>query len=261
MKEEKSRFSSLLFFFFLRSARGNAPWRHGREARGGAGPQLKSVRVRNIRLFLFLEYDSSVADILSGRPERMSAKKGPPPSHCGLKFWLVTTLRATRSLRSLKQALRLTPPARISPFGHRPPFKWAGSCTSTDLFLFRQCGGRHISIRLIHFAQIQMRRVRVKYAGAAPHPSLYFPACPWKICVAASRLPCLLCLCADGAQSGKWFNFQHMTIEFWCRTLSRASLMRFFLIMKKRTHIRRIPFSSYVGLLLCLRYISEGEPP
>ena len=102
-----------------------------------ADPQLKSVRARNTRLFPFLEYDSSVADILSGRPERMSAKKGPPPSHSGLKFWLVTTLRATRSLCSLKQALRLTPPARISPFGHRPPFKWAGSCTSA--FLCRAC--------------------------------------------------------------------------------------------------------------------------
>ena len=52
----------------------------------GAGPQVDSVRVRNIRLFLFLECDSSVADILSGRPERVSAKKGPPPDHCGLKF-------------------------------------------------------------------------------------------------------------------------------------------------------------------------------
>ena len=32
-----------------------------------AAPQLKSVRILNTRLFLFLEYDSSVADILSGR--------------------------------------------------------------------------------------------------------------------------------------------------------------------------------------------------
>ena len=39
-----------------------------------------------LRPFLFLEYDSSVADILSGRPERVSAKKGPPPSHSTLRF-------------------------------------------------------------------------------------------------------------------------------------------------------------------------------
>ena len=45
----------------------------------------------------------------------------------------------------------------------------------------------------------------VKYAGAGPHPSRSFPACPWKICVAASRLPCLLCLYADGAMAGECF--------------------------------------------------------
>ena len=49
-----------------------------------------------------------------------------PPRHSGLKISPVTTLRATRSLRSLKQALRLTPPAKFSPFGHRSPFKGAG---------------------------------------------------------------------------------------------------------------------------------------
>ena len=38
-----------------------------------------------LRLFPFLEYDSSVADILSGRPERVSAKKGPPPGHSALR--------------------------------------------------------------------------------------------------------------------------------------------------------------------------------
>ena len=33
-----------------------------------------------------------------------------------------------------------------------------------------------------------------------------------------------------------------------------------FLFMKKRTHIRRESFSSYVGPLLCLRHVSKGEP-
>ena len=108
-----------------------------------AGPHSLFVHVRNIRPFPFLECDSMVADILSDRSERVSAKKGPPPGHSGLKFWLVTTLRATRSLRSLKQALRLTPPAKISPFGHRPPFQWAGSCTSARLLVFRRRGFTH----------------------------------------------------------------------------------------------------------------------
>ena len=58
--------------------------------------------------------------------KKTKQKKGQPPRHCGLKISPVTTLRATRSLRSLKQVLRLTPPAKFSPFGHRPPFKGAG---------------------------------------------------------------------------------------------------------------------------------------
>ncbi len=131
-----------------------------------AGPYNLSVRVRNTRNFPFLECDSSVADILSGRPERVSAKKGPPPSHCGLKFWLVTTLRATRSLRSLKQALRLTPPARISPFGHRPPFKWAGSCTSAYVLVFRRRGFTHIAKCFCSFRAGSNAVLAVKYAGA-----------------------------------------------------------------------------------------------
>ena len=166
-----------------------------------------------------LEYDSSVADILSGHPERMSAKKGPPPSHSGLKFWLVTTLRATRSLRSLKQALRLTPPARISPFGHRPPFQWAGSCTNARLLVFRRCGAGTVQNVSAHCARTQMRRVRVKYAGACPHPSRGFTACPWNFCVAASRLPCLFCLCAVGEKTGGRFSIYLISLEFLCRTL------------------------------------------
>ena len=42
-------------------------------------------------------------------------------------------LRLTRSLRSLRQADRLTPPTRLPPFGHRAPFKRAGCCTSAGL--------------------------------------------------------------------------------------------------------------------------------
>ena len=68
-------------------------------------------------------------------PDKAESKQRAkrPPHHSGLKISPVTTLRATRSLRSLRQALRLTPPAKFSPFGHRPPFKGAGSCTSAAL--------------------------------------------------------------------------------------------------------------------------------
>ena len=179
-----------------------------------AGPHSLSVRVRNIRLIPSLEYDSSIADILSDRSERVSAKKGPPPGHSGLKFWLVTILRATRSLRSLKQALRLTPPARISPFGHRPPFQWAGSCTSARLFVFRRGDGRHISKRFCALRAVSNAVLTVKYAGAAPHPSRGFPACPWKFCVAASRLPCAFLSASFVTDSHSSQFFLHKCCEF-----------------------------------------------
>ena len=54
----------------------------------------------------------------------------------------------------------------------------------------------------------------VKYAGAAPHPSRTFNACPWKVCVAASRLPCLLCLYADGVMAGECFPFLSCSWNF-----------------------------------------------
>ena len=70
-----------------------------------------------------------------------------------------------------------------------------------------------------HDARIQMRRVCVKHAGAAPHPSRTFNACPWKICVAASRLPCLLCLYADGVMAGECFPFLSCSWNFCVRAL------------------------------------------
>ena len=99
----------------------------------------------------------------------------------------------------------------------------------------------------------------VKYAGAGPHPSRSFPACPWKICVAASRLPCLFCLCAGGARRASVFLLAHV-VGIFVSHASRASLVLSFLLIKKQTHIRRKTLSS-VGLLLCLRYVSKGEPP
>ncbi len=50
---------------------------------------------------------------------------------------------------------------------------------------------RHISKCFCALRAMSNAMFAVKYAGADPHPSRGFPACPWKICVAASRLPCL----------------------------------------------------------------------
>ena len=54
--------------------------------------------------------------------------------------------------------------------------------------------------------------------------------------------------------------FSH-AVEIFVPHASRASLVLKFLFMKKRTHIRRESFSSYVGPLLCLQHVSKGEPP
>ena len=69
---------------------------------------------------------------------------------------------------------------------------------------FRRCGGGHISKCFC----------ALKYAGAGPHPSRGFPACPWKICVAASRLPCLFSLYAGGANTGECFPFCSFSWKF-----------------------------------------------
>ena len=184
-----------------------------------AGQQLKTIRDRNARLFPSLEYDSNVADILSGRPERVSAKKGPPPSHCGLKFWLVTTLRATRSLRSLKQALRLTPPAKISPYGHRPPFKWAGSCTNAYLFIFRRCGFTHISKKfcVLRADSNATRALEVCWCGPTSFEKLH--RMPVEDLCRRFASPLFVMVVRRRCDGRRVLSFSLMQLEFLCRTL------------------------------------------
>ena len=79
----------------------------------------------------------------------------------------------------------------------------------------------------VHCARIQMRRVRVRYAGAGPHSSRTFPACPWKFCVAASRLPCLWRLGSRGAEAGGGFAFHSYRLFFRVRALHVPCAVRF----------------------------------
>ena len=203
-----------------------------------AGPQNLSLRVRNTRNFPFLECDSSVADILSGRPERVSAKKGPPPSHCGLKFWLVTTLRATRSLWSLRQALRLTPPAKISPCGHRPPFKWAGSCTSARLLVFRRCGFTHHA-KCFYSLRADSNATRAcKVCWSGPTSFAKLPRMPVEDLRRRFASPLFVTFVRRRCGGGRVHSFLLILLEFLRRTLLRASLVLFSLFIKKQTHIR-----------------------
>ena len=109
-------------------------------------------------------------------------RKKMPPRHSGLKISPVTTLRATRSLRSLRQALRLTPPAKFSPFGHQPPFKEAGSCTSAGLVSGMRCGLHSRHERLVHTSasphrndclSLHARRNFVSRASTLPYGSAF----------------------------------------------------------------------------------------
>ena len=90
----------------------------------------------------------------------------------------------------------------------------------------------------------------VKYAGADPHPSRGFSACPWKICVAAFASP-LFVLFVRRRCGHRWeiFHLSH-DVGISVPHASRASLMLWFHLMKKRTHTGRKIFSSYVGPLL-----------
>ena len=100
----------------------------------------------------------------------------------------------------------------------------------------------------------------VKYAGAGPHPSRGFPACPWKICVAASRLPCLFCLYAGDADTGGRFSLQRMGLEVLCRTL-RVHPLCCYLSSRESgpTYDKKVSCRMWVRFL-CLRHVSKGEP-
>ena len=88
------------FFFFLNAVRGNivriyvmSHWTVGTHcdadvfSRSTAGPQPLFVRVRNLRLFPSLEYDSSAASF-SFHPDvkKTKQKKRQPPGHSALRF-------------------------------------------------------------------------------------------------------------------------------------------------------------------------------
>ena len=69
------------------------------------------------------------------------------------------------------------------------------------------CEDRLILIGFISLCADASAMLTGKYAGSSPHPSRIFPACPWKFCVAASRLPCafLSSLFVTGSHSSQFF--------------------------------------------------------
>ena len=121
---------------FFRSCRGRSPKRVGNgAAHGGADPHRESVRVSHLRTVPFLECDSMVPDILSGRSERMSAKKGSAAARFRPKLGTVSADRPQLApFGRSDTASRLHAEAVPSfPLRGRPPTERAGSWTNVRL--------------------------------------------------------------------------------------------------------------------------------
>ena len=116
-------------------------------------------------------------------------------------------MKLARCARSDSHSVRALRAVKSHPCGAGLHSNGRGAAPVLDCWFSGGADSHTMQNGSAHCAQTQMRRVRVKYAGAGPHPSGIFPACPWKICVAASRLPCLLCLYAGGANTGECFSF------------------------------------------------------
>ena len=128
----------------------------------GTGTHRKSVCVQSCTTVSISGAGAPCSPTFLLFQKRMESRqrKKMPPHHSGLKILPVTTLRRARSLCSLKQALRLTSPAKFSPFGHRPPFKGAGSCTNTFLVSCMRC-------------ELHFQCGRFTYTGAGPYRDDY----------------------------------------------------------------------------------------
>lgn len=137
-----------------------------------ADPHRESVRVR---IFTTVPVIGARAPwsrtflLFRKRMESAQRKKPPPGKSVGQERGAAQSLRSENlaghypprnSLPAVAQTGRpLTPPAKISPCGHWPPFKWAGKlhqCLACVVhfsnahplcltFLVRRCGARHIS--------------------------------------------------------------------------------------------------------------------
>ncbi len=114
-------------------------------------------------------------------------------------------MKLARCARSDSHSVRALRAVKSHPCGAGLHSNGRGAAPMLDCWVSGGADSHTMQNGSIHFARTQMRRVRVKDAGADPHPSRIFPACPWKICVAASRLPCLFCLYAGGAVAGECF--------------------------------------------------------
>ena len=102
---------------------------------GGRAHLERPYVFTHVRLFPFLEWDSMVPDILSRRPERMSAKKGDAAARFRPKLHTVSANgpQLAPSGRSDTASRLHAETVPSFPLRGRPPTERAGSCTSAGL--------------------------------------------------------------------------------------------------------------------------------
>ena len=103
----------------------------------------------------------------------------------------------------------------------------------------------------LHDARMQMRRVRVKYAGADSHTSRTFTACPWKICVAAFASPLFVAFIRKWCGRRRENFLSVHLVGIFVSHASRASLVLYFSFIIKRTYITMKNFLVVCGAASC----------
>ena len=130
----------------------------------------------HLRLFPFLEWDSMVSDILSGRSERMSAKKGSAAARFRPK--LITVSANGPQLAPFGRsdtASRLHAETVPSfPLRGRPPTERAGSCTNAELV---SCIGYRLHFQCKRFTHTGARPQRNDYLSLHARGSFVSPHC------------------------------------------------------------------------------------
>lgn len=152
-------------------------------------------------------------------------------------------MKLARCARSDSHSVRALRSVKSSPYGVGLRSNGRGSWTSSCLLcIFRRCGLMRIAICFNSLRAVSDAMLTVKYAGADPHTSRHFTACPWKICVAAFASPLFVALVLTRCGRRPEIAFSITQLEILCCTLSRASIELLFHLMKQRAHIRQETF-------------------
>ena len=172
--------------------------------------------------FPSLEYDSIVAHFPSfPKKNGKCAKEETAARSFRPEIWRPSAdgMKLAPSGRSDSHSVRALRAVKSHPCGAGLHSNGRGAAPVLDCWFSGGTDSHTLQNTSAHCAQTQMRRVRVKYAGADPHPSRGFTACPWKICVAASASPLFVLFVRRRCGGGRVLSSLLIWLEFLCRTL------------------------------------------